>query len=72
MSVRDRGSPNSPTQLAKLNVSGLLFGGMRGCWETLYTGPRNTTLGQVGGDTVTNLTLFVPDWVKGLELSGSV
>lgn len=62
---------NSPQQLAKLNVSAPLFGGIRAGWETLYTGPRKTTLAQIGGYAVTNLTLEAQDWVKGLELSFS-
>src|SRR4029077_9597160 len=60
---------NSPQQLAKLNVSAPLFGGVRAGWETLYTGPRRTTQAEVGEYTVTNLTLLAQDWVKGLELS---
>src|SRR4029077_12649181 len=60
---------NSPQQLAKLNVSAPLFGGIRAGWETLYTGPRKTTLAQVGGYAVTTLTLDAQGWVKGLELS---
>jgi len=63
---------NSPQQLAKINVSAPLFGGVRAGWETLYTGPRKTTLAEAGGYAVTNLTLLAQEWVKGLEVSASV
>ena len=63
---------NSPEQLAKLNVVAPVYAGVRIGWETLYTGPRKTTMAQVGGYTVTNVTLLSPEWVKGLEISGSV
>jgi iron complex outermembrane receptor protein len=63
---------NSPQQLAKLNVTGPLFSGVRAGWETLYTGPRKTTLGSVGGYSITNLTLRTDELAKGLDLSFSV
>jgi len=63
---------NSPQQLAKLNVSAPLFGVVRAGWETLYTGPRKTTLAEVGGYSVTNLTLLAQEPIKGLEASLSL
>jgi iron complex outermembrane receptor protein len=65
---------NSPAQLAKFNliaplVKQKLFAGL----EVQYTSKRKTLAGNyVDGFSVTNLTLFSQNLLKGLEISGSV
>ncbi|MBK8815309.1 MAG: TonB-dependent receptor [Methylococcaceae bacterium] len=76
---QDTRLPNSPEHLVKLNLIApvwrdKVFIG----FETQYVGARKVpakdvgaTTGKISGYTISNVTLFTQNWIKGLELSVS-
>jgi iron complex outermembrane receptor protein len=63
---------NSPSHLAKLNLSAPVWTNVRAGWETQFQSRRKTELAELGSHAVSNLTLSTDKPWQGWNLSASV